>query len=294
MKLINTEFLVELQKLYPDFKIPNEEHYQYYIVSVLKSRPNLSKNFAALTELFNLEESITKYKFAKMQEILTYLKTNFADISALPEELFKTEYTTKEFNDYKTDKFYVSIDLSEANWAAFKAICNIIELPNFSEWTEKTFNLHPALSNSKSFRQYIFGNTNPKRLQKVQENMMQKLYEGLDETFKSKLKCKRSDELVFEFDSFETVPRVILPIVSEEISKLKITYFTVSEHINFKEFVRIKSIYDIDGQTIIKKKLMSVPGNRFFMHYKTLILNEELEEKDLFFTNEKNLAKWVI
>jgi len=294
MKEINTEFLTELQKLYTDFKIPNEEYFKYYISLILQNKPTLEKHIIDLQDLFNKEESITKYKFAKMQEILTYIKTTFTDISSLPQELFTTVYTTKEFNDYKVDKIYISIDLSEANWTAFKSICNVTDLPNFNDWTKQTFNLHPALSESKSFRQYIFGNTNPKRLQKVQENMMQKLYEGLDETFKSKLKGKKSDELVFEFDSFEKVPRVVLPIISSEISKLKTTYFTVSEHVNFKEFVRIKSIYDIDGQTVIEKKLMNVPGNRFFMHYKTLILNEELDEKDLFFTNEKHLAKWVI
>ena len=63
---------------------------------------------------------------------------------------------------------------------------------------------------------------------------------------------------------------------------------------NFGDSILIKKIYDKKLNTI-KAELFGCPGNRFFIHYKTLVLNEELNDLDLLFEPEPGkLAKWII
>jgi hypothetical protein len=287
----------ELQKLYPDFKIPFEKDAPYYIGLLTKNNASLELNYNDFVSLELIEKDSVKYKFKKFDEILAYFKEMKWDLNSIPQtsELLNSKYTLREFNNYKPNKFYTSIDLKEANWQSFKHAFEL-NLPNFEEWSTTQFDLHPAIAKSKSFRQYLFGNTNPKRLQRIQESMMKDIFSLfiLDE---DKIVGKKSDELIFEFkDSKEATDWFIHYLYVSYPFDCKINFFTVSEHTNFNEFIRIKEIIGgfLLGPRGNERKLMGVPGNRFFIHFKTLILKEELDDRDLKFTVEKNLAKWII
>lgn len=290
----------ELQKLYPEFKIPYEKEVEYYIQCLRVNDPTMEEKLNDFTALGFIEPDPVRYKFKKFDEIMAYFKQYNLDMNLLHKDssLLNSGYTLKEFNNYKSDKFYFSIDLREANWQAFKHAQSLSNKDSFEEFTTKEFDLHPAIARSKSFRQFLFGNTNPKRLQKVQESMMHKIYESLGDELKSKVVGKKSDELLFESDNhhtFEDIELTLFINMSMLNFWIKTTYFTVSEHTNFNEFVRIKKEFPNGNYEISnKQKLMGVPGNRFFIHYKTLILNDYLDERDLYFVQDKNLAKWVI
>jgi hypothetical protein len=45
---------------------------------------------------------------------------------------------------------------------------------------------------------------------------------------------------------------------------------------------------------ILSKQFLGVPGNRFFIHLKTLLMKMEFEDRDLLFENDNKLAQWVL
>lgn len=299
----------ELQKLYPDFRIPFEKESRYYLELLLKNNNKLNEQFHDFRQTEEVVEDIVKYKFAKFNEIIKYFTDQKWDLNLIDKDsgILNSGYSLKEFADYKPNKYYISVDLKEANWQAFQHAFNL-SLSSFATWSFQTFDLLPAIAKSKSFRQFLFGNTNPKRLQRIQQSVMQKLYLSIyNDKLKFNIVGKRSDELLFEFDEvsenvWDFFEELYLSFQFKSILKslpitkqFKITCFKVTEHTNFNEFIRIKEVYkDNDFKEPGERKLMSVPGNRFFIHYKTLILNEELEERDLFFLNDKHLAQWVL
>ena len=65
-------------------------------------------------------------------------------------------------------------------------------------------------------------------------------------------------------------------------------------HDNYNDHVRIDTVFDTDSLLGKYSELKGVNGNRFFLHFKTLILKEELDERDFLFLNDKHTAKWVI
>lgn len=293
----------ELQKLYPDFRIPYEKEADYYLHVLLRNNSKLQKQFDDFTALESEQSDIIKYKFKKFDEIMEYFKSQNWDLNSIDKDspLLHSGYSEQDFNNYRPDKFYISIDLKEANWQAFIHGLSLSKALDYERWSNFCFSLHPAIARSKSFRQFLFGNTNPKRLQSIQKSMMNEFYNCLSDEWKSFIVGKKSDEILFElpndwrnYDSDDFGEALnMLPY------KFKVTLFRVSEYTNFNEFVRIKEVYsvssDIDTPHMItERKLMGVPGNRFFIHYKTLILGESLDERDTFFINDKHLAKWTL
>jgi hypothetical protein len=291
----------ELQKLYPEFKIPYEKEWMYYVATLIQNDPLLEQKFNDVRDLINVEVDIVKYKFKKYNEILEYFKKGTWDLNDIDpkDPMFLSAYTEQDFNNYKPGKYYFSIDLREANWQAFKYAFGLTSLTDFEEFSINTFNLHPAIAKSKSFRQFLFGNTNPKRLQQIQKRMMLEIYKSLPDELKDKIVGKKSDELLFESEdsSIFEPPEYSHYVKMHNLGiQTRVTFFMIEEHTNFGEFVRIKKEFQNWNYEIAdKRKLMGVPGNRFYIHYKTLILNGELDERDLYFMGDnKNLAKWII
>lgn len=290
----------ELEKLYPEFKIPYEKEAEYYLNILMFNKTELQKTFKLFENLEALHPDITKYKFKKFDEIIAYFKTMNWELNNLDNNcsLLNSEYTEKEFNNYKSDKFYISIDLKEANWQAFKMAFGLIdgpnELPAFEEWVTKQFDLHPAIAQSKSFRQFLFGNTNPKRLQRIQKGIMNVVC--LSHPYKEFIVGKKPDELIFEFSNLNDFDGYQLSHFADNISyQFKFSFFTISETTNFNEFIRIKNKFTGSNFiNLLERKLIGVPGNRFFIHYKKLIMGESLDERDFYFVQDKHLAKWIL
>jgi hypothetical protein len=133
--------------------------------------------------LKNLEESgidVSKEKREFMNKVLKYFKDKGWDFQIQEDEDVKTgqdkfnsyncDYELKEFNDYKNDKFYVSVDLKSANWQSFKQYFSL-NLPSWEQWLIESGILpYKFFAESKSIRQLIFGNTNPKKVAKRFKN----------------------------------------------------------------------------------------------------------------------------
>lgn len=287
----------ELTKCYPNFKIPVFEYSDYYIDTLLKAGIVTERPIQQLEALSLDQTNISKYKMSKLDEILNYFKEKEYDLNKLDFEsgLFnKGVYSLKDFNNYKPNKFYVSIDLKEANWQAFKRVFNL-DLPDWENWSQQTFNLHPFISESKSFRQLVFGNTNPKRIQAIQKQMMLDICNVMPINIKEAIVSTKSDEIVLEFDEYPSDHLFMFNYFGKVLNyKISIDIFTIELVKSFGEMVRLKNIFTQMDKVISETKMINVPGNRFFIHLKNLILKQKLDQKDLYFENDNKLAQWVI
>jgi hypothetical protein len=224
-----------------------------------------------------------------------------------PNILFKnSDFKRKEFNDFKEGKIYISVDLVEANWSVLKKYVigeDILETMNWYEYTTSRFQLHPAVAHSKSFRQYILGNTNPKRLNRLTELAMQKIINTIKEQIpESNIVSINSDEIIMEEDFLlielpENTNLVDIIKILDTLNldlETRIKIYTMSEYKNHGELVRVKNFYNYQMYPS-HKELFAVVGTRFYIHYKNLILGEkELDERDLLYMNGGFESKWII
>ena len=277
----------ELSKLFPEVKILAPEHSEYYVETLLRAKVLSEKNFNSFKDLCSKYDKPGSYKMSLLDKILNYFKENNYDLSTLT--LPEMKYTEKDFSDFKESKFYISIDLKQGNWQIFNSIFNLREDYSWEEFLKEKFGAHEAICNSKSFRQLVFGNTNPKRIQYFQKIEMQKIYELICSTsLKETIVGKKSDELILEIDS-DWYGRYL---ELEELLKgfrIKISAFKVSIVRNRGDVVKVKT--DLNS---FVTSFIGVSGLRYFIHLKDLILQEEIDERDLLFLVEEKLAKWIL
>ena len=315
--------------------IPVEEHFDYYIETLKKSaefsdiQQNID-NFAEL-ELYiasNNIESVGKYKMKKLDEIVEYIKQTHCyktiqDLLALNPKNGTSLITKNRLNECNGNTL-CSLDFISANFNALKTFddSGANELTNgWRQLCEKFF-VHKALINSKSFRQVVFGNLNPKALQRVQHLNIDRVYQflihnGVDE---NDVVYISYDEIIIKIPStggyflwntfiernsgFINFTKGIE--LSSKKNRIGINGFTMpikAKYFNFEKIKKdtfVKSFFDIDyekecGDPLIieYKSLSGVPGNKFFQYFKKHILNEPFDERDLLYVNDGAVSRWV-
>ena len=294
--------LHELTKLYPEIRIPTMQHADYYLEllsrtvdvdTILNRAEGLAVNY----------DDFAAYKHARMNECIEWLKEHTNAFNELPiPEMSKSQYPS-EFNNWSSGGvFYYSIDMREANWAVIKHALKM-DQPDWTTFATATFGLHPLIAHSKTFRQHVFGNLNPKRQQTFQKYYMLRYAEGvqailnvcnLQYASQSKIVMVSTDELIVEINRLNTedvftIEAALEKYVEMATIKLRGQMFVVNKEVSYGETVVIKEYKK-------KRKMHGVPGNRYFMHYKNLMLRDyNVDDRDLYFEPEKGrLAKWVI
>lgn len=113
----------------------------------------------------------------------------------------------------------------------------------------------------------------------------------LPDHIKASMVGKRSDELIFEVD---VIYSELITEIEEAIKKsfldIRITTFRIQNMLSAGENIKLKYIFSCSPH---KVKMMNVPGHRYFIHLKNLI-KEDIVDEDLYFENDRKLAKWVI
>jgi hypothetical protein len=145
------------------------------------------------------------------------------------------------------------------------------------------FDVHPIFFNSKQFRQYIFGNLNPKKQLKAQRSIIENLIKSISGL---KVFCVKSDEVIYKFEDFDDIIG-ILSNLDKDLFKWKI--FTIKRCEDF----RLNSFYDQFGN-FIYNELSGCNGNKYFIFLKKYIFNEPLDIRDLYFRNDGDLAIWNV
>jgi hypothetical protein len=270
-----------------DLNVPAIEHLDYYINQLSKTQKYKSiRHFVSLYE--DCEGEIgDAYEFRKnkSEEIIDFIKSTNA-YNELCYDKNLIDFPTSKSLEYQEGQKYLSIDLRSANWLALKKYDpdHINELGNdYSEFLSK-FNLPQVFIHSKYLRQFIFGNVNPKRLIKVQRNLIQELVRKYQDTLQ--VEGVRNDEVIFTFNEYSEI-RSIFDEIDQVRYKTKI--FTVERVEDF----RIDTSYNIYGE-ILNKELMGVDGTQFYMKLKQYITGEELDIKDLYFKSGGKRAIWSV
>ena len=131
-------------------------------------------------------------------------------------------------------------------------------------------------------RQFIFGNVNPKRLIKVQRNLIQDIVRNYQDSLI--LEGVRNDEAIFSFEDYSQLQEIV-PTIDQ--SKYKVKIFTIKRVEDF----RIDSVFDDKGN-FLYKEMFGVDGTQFFIKLKEYITEEPLDIRDLYFRSNGKLALW--
>lgn len=269
-----------------DLSIPEYTHFDYYIEQF--SKVEKWKNLKDLILLYEDAEEkcgdIFEYKIKKSNEVIEYLKKTRSFNELTDDNLLPDLVTTKSF-EYDENRYYLSVDIKKANWYVLKKYDPefLNELGDSYEDFMNKFNIHEIFHHSKQFRQFIFGNINPKRQGKAQRLVVQSVldkYKNLD----LEVACIKNDEIIYVFDDFSQITEV-LETIDKNIFKTKI--FKVSRVEDF----RINSYLTSEGN-LLHKELVGCNGNRYFICLKKYIFNEPLDVRDLLFKMDGNLAIW--
>lgn len=302
----------EFQKLLK-LTFPIEENSDYYIKTLMKSPfyAGLGKKVKEFEEFENfveeqgLFESVKSYKldFA-LPKLVEFLKSTVAYSLLNAENFGSSKFRTKDELRNNDNTYLVSIDFSSANFNALKSYDNLGEMP--SSWEElcESLGIHKFLASSKSFRQYVFGNTNPGRLQTTQHRNVIKIVDRLieDHGFEEKdFVFISHDEMIVRLSSDHklAVNRVMLltsaigNIVSFEGINMP-THYKIFKNNGIGAGMCVQTQYEIKmgGLSEKYKTLFKVPGNKFFKYFKKYILEEPLDKRDLMFKVDNDVCVW--
>lgn len=266
-----------------NLNIPNYTHLDYYLNQL--SKVYKFRDIKEMINLYRISEDkvddIFSYKIEKSKEIIDFLKKTEcyknllnADINALP--------TNKSFKPDDSKK-YISIDLKRANWQSLKKFDRKNELGNtYGEFLDK-FEIEEVFKYSKSFRQFIFGNINPKKQIRVQRELIENLINLIGNNLK--LECVRNDEVIYSYNISEDLD--IIDSIDTNFYNFKIfSNKTIDNQL------RIESILDRKGN-IIYKNIVGCDKNIYYIVIKEQLTGEEIDIKDLYFKMDGKDAIWL-
>lgn len=272
-----------------DLNVPDYEHFDYYIeqYSKLEKFKHLSESISLYNDFESSVEDPYEYKMNKSNQIIDFLKETRSFNELNDDNLLPDLSITKNF-EYSEEKKYISIDINSANWFIVKKYDPdfINELGDTWEDFLKKFDVHPVFYKSKQFRQFIFGNLNPKRQIKAQRSVIEGLLNTLD-LKNLEIVCIKSDEIILSFDNWSDITDLVKSV--DEISYLKWKLFTVERVSDF----RINSFFDKFG-VFTHKELSGCNGHKYFIYLKKYILNEPLDIRDLYFRMDGDLVIWNV
>lgn len=330
MTTLNYKKIKDIEEFTKLFKvtIPVEAEFEYYIETLKKSKEYSTKLTSYLSLYSDLEEyvekngykSVREYKNKCLDTLKDYILSTNAYTNLLSAPLPTQKLETKTLiNSVEPYQHLVSLDFKSANYSALKMFQNSGEDELGKDWEDlcSRFNVHECLVKSKSFRQIVFGNTNPKRLQTFQHVQTLKLVEYL----KTELKFTEEDfvfvshdEIILKVDKASIAHNrlyVNLDKMRENVTKMPVgmTIFSLEK---IKKDTFVKTIYHLDiftpsigsrgfidtasGRWVFEedyKTLHGVASHKFFMYFKKQILAKPIDERDLMYYNDGELCTWI-
>lgn len=265
--------------------IPVYEYFDYYIEQLSKTQK--FKDIKSMIPLFEKAEDdigdIYQYKINKSKEIIEFLKQTRTYEEFNYDNLLPDLPSTKNFK-YEEGVKYLSIDLKKANWQSIKKYDPdfLNELgDSYFDFLSK-FDIPEVFIYSKQFRQFIFGNINPKKQIKVQRSIIQKVIDSIPK----EPVCIKHDEVIYSYQSVDEILETLSKFINNDNFNIKLFY------INRVEGFRIDSLLDLNGD-VVEKDMVGCNGNLYYINLKKYITNEELDIKDLYFRMEGRTALWV-
>lgn len=298
----------EFSKLFK-INIPINQHFEYYI-STLSKTLEYSDIYKIVNDFAELEQyaiskgykGVKSYKLDYALPTLVKYLTESKTYKQIQEKVINGNFFSKDLVKESAGKYwFLSIDISKANYNSFKYMDVDGELEDSWDDLCRKFDIHPILASSKSFRQIVFGNTNPKRLQRIQHLLVMNGIEFLKKTIAlsdDEICFVSHDEVVLRFRQDDVNWRKRFKAVMDNMSGLIDSMeevplkHTLYELDKLSKDIYLKTVYANDFAPLMKT-LFGVPGNKFYKYFKLHILKGELDSKDLLFVNDGEIAKWM-
>jgi len=267
-----------------DLNIPDESHLDYYLDQLSKtSKFSDIKKYYDMFLSLDFNGDFYQYKMDKANEIINFIKNTHAYTELVMDSELLDLPTNKSIT-YSEDYKYLSIDIRSANWLSLKKYDQLDELGDSYGDFLLRFHVPDIFIHSKYLRQFIFGNVNPKRQQKVQRNIIQDVVRKFGDILD--IEGVRNDEVIFRFNDFSEISKLVSDL---DKSKFNIKIFSIQRVEDF----RVDTIYNLNGD-ILSKELSGVSGQEFYLKLKQYITSEEINQKDLIFKQNGKLAMWVL
>lgn len=293
-------------------KIPIEEHFDYYIETLRKS-----KQFVKLNEIVEnfkrYENDIDrdgKYPHVKsyfldyaLPKMSKFLKNSEAYKNLIKYDInSKSKTRTKNILNDNIGEMLLSIDFKSADYTTLKNFDTKGELSNSWEDLCESLDIHNVLASSKTFRQHCLGLTNPKRLRKIQRLNIIKIVDGLikdGHLDEDDILSMQEDEFIVKISKcsklyIESLCCVIESIMNDKDVDYDIHYKLYKET-RITEGEKLHTVYNYnDGIEVFYNKLHNTSGNKYFRRFKEHIINEPLDKRDLMFKVEGEVCYWDI
>lgn len=291
------KFIKHLERDYK-IKIPSNEHYEYYLDTLRKSKEYdwLTNTQLSLEVALSTFDDFSGHRKQMFSRVVSHLK-EFGDKVLQTSENQFVEDKIKKLSQYKTVigqnnnikyKYYISFDIVEANWSVIRAVTGI--QMNYQEWI-KHLGGHEFIAKSKQWRQAVVNQPESKckANQRIQQAYTVSLYEHIRDVtvYAPQVVNMTHDELIMGFNVFpkdvynEVFERFSKFVVNENI-KYKPTIYSLNEFESFDELIKVKTVFNEDG-SVKFKKLVEYNGKHFYFNFKTHILREPLSKLDLLY-----------
>jgi hypothetical protein len=287
--------LTEFCKL---FKVPLPVHaHASYYLNLLKQSAEFADLDAWLQAFEQLEAwaipqfgSAKNYKLGRaLPRLVAYLKSTQAYQELLNTHVPSPPLPTKNSLLQCCDRrLLLSVDLAQANYQVLKNFDDTGELESSWEALCKARDLHPTLALSKSWRQVVFGNTNPKRLVRWQKEIVRDLVQQVG-PWVPVVFCSH-DECVFDVSGNDLAKERVLAVAASLPADWKNQLFTLQSLGPGRALKRVLA----PSGALLYKKLWGVPGSQFFRYFKQHVLGQPLDPRDLQFVVEGEVAQWVV
>lgn len=298
------------------FKIPIPKHGEFeYYVQTLANVPQYEDLLELVWKFVKfekqLEGTLKAYKKKCFEAMVAYVRATQCYERILEYDAAKNLFR-KKLTLQPNAPWLLSVDVVQANFNTFRCFDLDSEIGNTWEGFCQNWGTDPLLAESKSFRQFVFGHLSPGRVQRIQHEFITQFIKVLDGSFGTPWERKvfiSPDEVILAArsigelrDIMDTVRRVdavrlenglagLTQRLPRDCFSLKLTPF----QLHLIEGSQYRKVL-LDPVTLKERetRLFGVPGNMYFMQFKQHVLQEPLDEKDLFFWTEHRLAKWVV
>ena len=256
----------------------------------------------------NNEEAYLAYYNETKDKIIDYIKASKAYNALQVDDMNKyskhENYPTHDvYKDTNIGKYYVSIDMSKANYTALVHYGKTYGIPfvsdtigyNYTDFIRQFTDIEHII-NSKYIRQVVFGNCNPKRQITYETYLMQTLIDDMflnDVITKDKIISVRADEIILDgTDYTNKLQRNYVSSFVTEFAKrnfpVKFEFFQLGKITNSDAFV--KNVLNENNVYVPIAKCVS-PDEMPFVY--KLLKDLPLAPEDMVFSHNGKLAKFL-
>lgn len=314
------EFMIRTFSKYCDCQITVEKN--PYFTEELEIRDkffNTKQKYALLEKCVaaagSIEDYVDNYNKARSAIIDDIVNTNEYQQFNSKDSVLMLDYVqqtlkdntyrrTNIFNNDNIGKKFISIDMKHANMSILQNIGVYDKTTTYNDVMSK-YNVDEFMTNSKKFRQTVFGRTNEKRIGKYELFHMLCIANTFKEIHNIEPVCVLHDEIVFEYtdEVYDTISSVIKTCSELTGIEYKCETYTLYLIDPIKAYIKVYfDRYDlnkddivsyddiVDGKYKFDVKCLKNFYSRAVYHW---LANEEYTNEDFYFIYEDLICKTV-